>query len=282
MRTRVGPNLSSWLAIAFVIIAGLSAGVVRAQGCHMPALREPEDSAWRASATGIFATYANASYTGEYQGVRALASYQLFAPAPEGAPRPPRLSLDVALPYYRIVRNGLTQNGLGDLSADARVVALRSADQRFSAGPELALTIPTGDATRDLGMGHVMLMPGAWLKLQQDKLVLIVQASYGRAPVSLNSKGHHHESIFPIVNPMNRQELEHAVAVGYAIHPQIELEARLFGAVPVASPMGTTRELVAAGAHASAGVVTVGLELQVPLVGAIFHARTLLSASARW
>ena len=276
------PTLSFVLCALFGLFASLPIGVARGQSCHMPALREPDGTSWQANATGIFATYENASYTGEYQGVRALASYQLFDRAPDGAPRHPRLSLEVALPYYRIVRNGLTQHGLGDLGVDARVVAYRSSDQRLSVGPELALTVPTGDAQRDLGMGHVMLMPGAWLKLQQDRLLLIVQAAYGRAATDLHGSGHHHEAVFPLVNPMNMQELEHSIALGYAVHESVELETRLFGAVPINSPMGTARELIAGGARVSVGIFAVGVEVQVPLVGAIFRAKTLLSASARW
>jgi hypothetical protein len=66
------------------------------------------------------------------------------------------------------------------------------------------------------------------------------------------------------------------------VHPYLELQTRLFGAVPINSPMGSTRELIAGGAHFSAGIVALGVEVQVPLVSAIFHAKTLLSASARW
>jgi hypothetical protein len=242
-----------------------------AQSCHTPSLRDSAGASWRASATALFATYANASYTGEYQGVQAKLGFLH-----------PRLSIDVALPYYRLVRNGLTEHGVGDVATDVRAVAFRSADHNFSVGPELALTLPSGDAQRDLGMGQVMLMPGAWLKLQRDKLILIVQAAYGRSASSLSMSGHKHEAVFPIVNPMNMQELEHAISVGYALHERVELEGRVLGAVPIASPMGTARELLAGGVQISAGIIDVGVEVQVPVVGAIFHAKTLLSVAAQW
>ena len=237
----------------------------------MPSLRESEGASFRTSASALFATYSNASYTGEYQGVQAKAAYLLA-----------RVALEVALPYYRLVRNGLTDNGLGDLALDARALTFRTADGSLSFGPELALTLPMGNARRDFGMGHVMLMPGAWLALQGRGLTLIAQAAYGRSAASLDMKSHRHESVFPLVNPMNMQELEHAFSLGYAVHPQLELETRLLGAVPVNSPMGTARELWAAGVQASLGLFDFGVEVQLPLAGAIFRSKTLLSVAAQW
>ncbi|MDB4986179.1 MAG: uncharacterized protein JWN04_1357 [Myxococcaceae bacterium] len=247
------------------------AQTAEAQTCHTPALRASDDASWRTSASAIFATFSNTSYTGEYQGVQAKAAFLH-----------PRISLEVSLPYYRLERNGLSDKGIGDVATSARVAAYRSADRSLSVGPELALTLPSGNASHDLGMGHVMLMPGAWLRLQEGKLSMIAQLAYGRSATSLNTSGHHHEAVFPIVNPMNMQEIEHALSAGYAVHPNVGLDLRLLGAVPVHAPMGTAREVIAGGLRANAGSFDFGAEVQVPLVGAIFHAKTLLSVAAQW
>jgi hypothetical protein len=264
---------SRWLlrlALAFVLVLARGS-TVYAQSCHAPSLRDRETASYRASATASFASYTNSSYAGEYQGVQVAAAFMH-----------PRVWVDVALPSYRLVRNGLSTHGLGDLAADTRVVAYQTPDRSLSVGPELALTLPTGDDDKGLGMGHVMLMPGAWLMLHLEKLSLIAQLAYGRAAISLSASGHRHGGGYtPLVNPMNMQELEHALSLGYAVHPNLQLEARVLGAQPIDSALGRAREVVACGLRLYAGPVDVGFEVQVPVVGSPFRARTLLSVGAQ-
>ncbi|MDB4976076.1 MAG: uncharacterized protein JWN48_4417 [Myxococcaceae bacterium] len=237
----------------------------------MPSLRERESASFRTSVSASFASYSNRSFTGEYQGVAAKASYLH-----------PHVVLELSLPYYRLVSNGLTQHGVGDLALDGRVPAYRSADGMLSMGPELALTLPTGDAARNLGMGHVMLMPGGFFELQARGLLLIAQVAYGRSAARLGGGAHHHGGYFPLVNPMNMQEIEHAVSVGYRLHPNFELEARALGAVPVNIPQGNARELVGGGVRVTLGLFDFGVEVQLPVVGAPFKAKTFLTAAAQW
>jgi len=126
-------------------------------------------------------------------------------------------------------------------------------------------------------MGHVMLMPGAFLQLESADLRLLVQVAYGRA---LASAGEHaHGSPGPLVNPMNRSEFEHAATLAYSFRAPLFAAARLFGAVPVATAAGSAREALGIALGASLKRAQLSAELQLPLVGTPFALKTLLSAA---
>lgn len=245
-----------------------------AQSCHAASLREDAGASLRANVSGLFATYQNAQYTGEYQGLRALAAFMS-----------PWLYGQVTLPVYRLVRNGLAEQGMGDAGTNLRVTALRMADGRLTLGPELAATFPSGDAARDLGMGHVMVMPGLWLRLELAGLSVSAQLAYGHSVQALGagaSGHHHHGGTGPLVNPMNASELEHALGVAYALHDALRVTGRVLGAVPVAVKAGQAREIVAVGVQAIAGPFDAAVEVELPVVGNPFLTRTLLSVGAQW
>ena len=71
----------------------------------MPDLHVDADKPFRVAGRGAFATYRTPSYAGEYQGYGAAASYNH-----------PWVYADLSLAGYRIVRNGLTDHGPGDLA----------------------------------------------------------------------------------------------------------------------------------------------------------------------
>jgi hypothetical protein len=252
---------------ALIVLAAILScfPTAHAQSCHMPALQSDSASPIRVAARAAFATYRTAAYAGEYQGYAASSSYSH-----------PWFYVEAALAGYRIVRNGLAERGLGDLALDARGTVFRGDTHSF--GVELALTAPTGNADLGLGMGHTMLMPGLWAAYQQEHLQLMVQVAYGRAIGSAG--GHAHAATGPLVNPMNRSELEHALMLSYTFGDYLFAGGRLLGAVPVAAASGVAREVAAFGIGASVAHVQVELELQLPLVGAPFDTRSLLSVAA--
>jgi hypothetical protein len=173
------------------------------------------------------------------------------------------------------VRNGLRDYGASDVALDVRAAVVRFSE--IALGLELAATLPTGDPARGLGMGHVMLMPGAFLQVEGAALRLLVQVAYGRALAS--AAEHAHGSPGPLVNPMNRSELEHAAALAYSFRSPLFAAARLFGAVPVATAGGAAREALGIALGASLTRAQLSAELQLPLVGTPFALKTLLSAA---
>ena len=233
----------------------------------MPDLHVDEAKPFRVAGRASFATYRSPTFAGEYQGYAAAASYSH-----------PWVYADVSLAGYRIVRNGLAQRGLGDLALDVRASLYRAGE--LALGLELAATMPTGAAHLGLGMGHAMLMPGAWLSLRSERVLLFAQLACGRSVGDSGGFGHHHQATGPLVNPMNRSELEHALTASYLFSKHLFAGARLTGAVPVVALGGQAREVAGLGLGASFAPVQIDLELQLPLVGTPFETRTILTAAA--
>jgi hypothetical protein len=260
--------------LACVVFAGLLLPQrVRAQSCHAASLRPTSnatDLTYRVSLSGVLGNFSTATTVGEYQGIFAGASLSH-----------PWFSVEAALPVYRIAQTGSHAYGFGDLAVSARGHVYRSQDGEFVAGPELAATLPTGDAGAGLGMGHVMLMPGGFLVWQASQVSLVAQLAYGRALVG-SSPAHHHMGPEPIVNPMNKSELAHAIGASVALRPSLRVTGRLFGAVSLFDHGGAAREVLAPGLQLIMGAFDASLEVQVPIVGQPFTSRTVISLGAQW
>lgn len=241
------------------------------QSCHGATLHTTTEAAWRASLASAFATYENPRFTGEYQGVFAGAAFSH-----------PRFHAEVVVPYYRIVRNGLTDHGVGDVALDLRGGLIRALEDRLVMGIEAAWTFPAGDAGADLGMGHVMAMPGLFASYRGERLFVLLQVNYGRA-LGEGTQAHvHGGGTSPIVDPMNRSELEHAFGISYALTPQLRATLRLAGALPVAVKEGVTREVVGFGLALTLAPVDVTVETLLPLVGSPFRAKNVLGLGINW
>lgn len=249
-----------WFAVGAVFFASSA----HAQSCHLPELRRTDEVQFRVAAQSVFASYRNAAYAGEYQGYGPVASFNH-----------PWFAIAASVYGYRIVRNGLRDQGIGDVMFDLRGTLHRSDD--LALGLELGTSIPTGDPNLGLGMGHVMLMPAGWLQLGSNTFQLLVELGYGRR---LGGGGHaHHASTGPIVNPMNASELEHSVTLSYVFHDPMFVGARLYGAIPVVATGGQPREAVALALGATLGRFELGAELHTAYVGTPFQAKALLRAA---
>lgn len=222
----------------------------------------------RVAGHALFATYRAPDAAGEYQGYFVAASYAH-----------PWFFVHAQLPYYRLLRDGAVERGPGDLAIDLRGTLWRPVPE-LALGLELAGSLPSGDADRGLGMGHVMLMPGAWLGWERGALRVLAQLAYGRMVGDTASSHHQHGGPGPLVNPMNRSELEHAFAVTYAFAEHLYAGGRLLGAVPVAYRNGSAREIAGLAFGARFAPLELGAELQFPLVGSPFIARTVLTLAA--
>jgi hypothetical protein len=110
---------------------------------------------------------------------------------------------------------------------------------------------------------------------------VLAQLAYGRA---LMGSGHHmHETgPYPLVNPMNRSELTHAIGVSAHVFGSLHATGRLFGAVTLFNHDGIAREIFAPGLQIIDGIFDASLELQIPLLGNPFSSRTVISLGAQW
>jgi hypothetical protein len=238
------------------------AAPVSAQTCHLSDLSSNIAARFRVRALASFATYRNPVYAGEYQGYGGSVAYSH-----------PWVGAEAAVMGYRIVRNGLREYGVGDLLLAARATAYRF-DDTAALGVALAASLPTGDARRGLGMGHTMLMPGAWFTLHSGTLSLSIELAYGRL---VGAEGHEHGAMGgALVNPMNRSEVENALAVSYVFWRTLYVAARFYGAVPVADAEGKARQAGALVLGASVSRFELGFEQHLPLVGDPFVSKTLL------
>lgn len=256
--------------IASIVLLSVAPFSARAQSCHAASLRPVSGLTYRVGLSSAFANFTTATTRGEYQGLFVNASLSH-----------PWFMVEAALPMYRIAQTGSHAYGSGDVAVSARGHLYRSEDGEFVAGPELAATLPTGKASDDLGMGHVMLMPGAFLAWQAHDITLLAQLAYGRA-LGGSGHGHHAMGPAPIVNPMNKSELTHAFGVSYAVRPVLRVTARWLGAVTVADHAGVARQIIAPGLQWISGAFDAAIEVQVPLAGDPFKTRTLISLGAQW
>ena len=251
-------------ALALANLVALPTGA-RAQSCHVSDVRPSQKLGFRVGALASFATYRNAAYEGEYQGYTGMAAFSH-----------PWFSIEASIAGYRIVRNGLREYGPGDLMLMARGRVLRFGEEA-ALGLALGASLPTGDADKGLGMGHTMLMPGAWFGLSHGGLNLVIDVAYGRM---IGGSASHHADGGPIVNPMNRSEIEHALALQYTFWRSLFLVTRLYGAVPVADVHGRAREALGLGLGGQVSYFEFALEQHLPLAGTPFESKTLLRASA--
>lgn len=260
MRRALSPGLAALLL--------LGAGPAAAEHCHPPAPVEGGALGFRVAVSAEAATYQNARYEGEYQGASLSLGWEhRWA------------GLRASLPAYRIVRNGLEDRGLGDLLVDARIPFARSARDELRGGAGLAATLPTGDAAKDLGMGHAMLMPGLWISWRGDRAFLQASLAYGRA-LAAGGHAHHGGGPAPIVSPMNASEIEGAAAAGVRLHEHLRVRGGLHGAIPVADEAGAARAVAVAGGDIVYGAFLLGVEGHVPMVGDPFLAKVVISVAA--
>jgi hypothetical protein len=260
-------------ALGLSLGAATLAPAASAQSCHSSSLRPTSGLTYRVSLSSVFGSFTRGDTVGEYQG--------LFV---TGTLSHPWFTAELALPGYRIAQTGSHAYGPGDIALNVRGNVFRSDDESITLGPELALTLPTGSADDGLGMGHVMLMPGAFVTWQQGAFTLITQLAYGRALASASAHANHSstEGPTPIVNPMNRSELTHSIGFSASVHPNLRVTSRLIGAVTLGAHNGFAREIVAPGLQFIVGAFDFALEQQLPIVGAPFTSRTLMSVGAQW
>jgi hypothetical protein len=242
----------------------LIAAQATAQPCHGPAALA-ESPGLKLALDADFATYRTERYEGDYQGLGLRADYHA---------RDWRLRL--SMPAYQLSRNGLRGRGLGDLLLAVELPLWRAPLRSLELGVSLAASLPTGDASLGLGMGHVMAMPNAWLSWSDRRFFAQAQLGYGR------SLGAGHAGGRPLVNPMNASELEAGSTVGFRIAEQLTVRGGAYGAAPVGDPSGRFRAAAFTGVQLRVDRFEIGLDGHLPLAGDAFLGRVLFAAGARF
>jgi len=188
----------------------------------------------------VLARYETQLYAGDYQGVK-----------PSAAWRHGRWGFSAEIGFYRITKNGASYLGFGDVLVGAGATVHRGEHTMIALG--LPMSLPTGDHARGLGMGHVMVMPTVVTGYRR----LAASLTYGRA---IGGDAHHAgHGVWPLIDPMNQQELAWSVGGSFPIVRSLAIGGRLGGAIALGD--GTDRVHAAWEAVWTEGRIATKLDL---------------------
>jgi len=248
---------ATWLAVG---------ATARAQAHDHMAMTDRESSAFSIGASLLAADFGPTPYyVGDYEGVIPTIAWShgpVFASAMIGA--------------YRLDANGRIVHGVSD--AMLATGGLLVDDGGLRAGGSIAATLPTGDDVVGLGMGHVMAMPSLWAERALGPVAVRASAGYSRGITGL---GGHVHGLWPLVEPMNLQELAWRVAATVPVWQRLELAASTSGGVPFGVAMGVTYATSAVRAAWVGAGVTTACELQIGWLGDPYIVRGVVEAMVR-
>ena len=245
-----------WLVLLCIALAARSAA---GQPCHPPAAPPAEAGTRSGLVLAVqpeSAVFRRAEGGGNYQGL-----------AVSGGWSTRRFAGSLYLPAYRLETVDSVVYGPGDAAGDLAVRLVGGIGP--AAGLGVSGSIPSGSATRALGMGHAMLMARVWATGTWLGIDTALRLGFGRALARIDSSAHHHHgsATGPIINPMNASEAEAGVGLAVPVRDRLRLTASLLGAVPVGLP-GTNRAVVSVGADAAYVRWSWGLRLESTVIGA--------------
>ncbi len=254
------------MATSIVGVAlGLVASNAHADHHHEMVMDATDDApAFEGQVSLVAANYSSLSYVGDYEGVIPSLSWQHD-----------RYMAGASLGLYRILLNGLQQQGIGDLMVHAGATLLQAGD--VQAGVMVMVTAPTADDRFGLGMGHTMLMPSLFGVWTHDRLTLNASAGYSRALAQIEA-GHDH-GVWPLVEPMNMSEITWGAGCELLLGDGLHGGARVTGGLPVGPVIGHDRVIGALRLGWGKGRVDTAAEVQAGLVGDPFTVRGLLETA---
>jgi hypothetical protein len=263
--------------LAFVALGILSTSLARAQSCHVTAPTVDDERGIRlvvrADTAGFDTAHDEGHYEGLFPGVRL--AYEGF-------------SISSSLPVYRIVNDGVPSSGIGDVPLAARARLATFDEARISAGVGLSMTLPSGDAEKELGMGHLMLMPGVFGRGRFGRFEFSAELAYGRALGSRETPTHQHhqgsdrpDGVSPLVDAMNRSELEPLLAAAFDLGAPWATRAGAYGGFPVGIDDGTARAIAFVSIEVSLGRFGTRLQGEMPFIGEPFTTKLVLELSTR-
>ncbi len=223
-----------------------------------------EESSFAAGVQILAARFDTMTFVGDYQGV--VPSLQWSRG---------RFGASANLGLYRLDENGRRLFGIGDAVAAGQVMLIGRGSARL--GVATAMSFPTGDELVGLGMGHVMVMPAVWGIWMPGQIMFEASVGYGRA---LGGEPHHDHGSWPLVDPMNLQELTWSASGSVALGAAIRAGVRTHGGLAV----GPGRDRIVAGIRAvwTEGRVETAAELQAGVAGDPFILRGLLESTVHF
>jgi hypothetical protein len=207
------------VVIALLCVTGRAARAEHDHASHEQALTSVHR--FEAGLGVIVASYRAKLYEGSYQGVRATAGWASG-----------RVALSAQMPAYRIVRNGKPEQGLGDTMLHAHVRLFERG--RLSGGGFAMVMLPTGSMMDGLGMGHVMVVPSAWVAWSSHDLALSGDIGYARGfgDASVHDD-HAGGEAWPLVDPMTFSELVLSASALWSLGKDLRAGGRASVALPM-------------------------------------------------
>jgi hypothetical protein len=211
----------------------------------------------------VAATYDAMLFDGDYQGLTGSLAYARG-----------RFVVGAAGSAYRLQKNGKIVRGSGDAIVHAQADLVTRG--RTTAGVVLAVMLPLGNDDDGLGMGHVMAMPGIYMRASRGRIAVASTVAYGRG---LGNEAVHaeHGGVWPLVEPMNYHELTFAWTATLALASQLRAGLRVAGGAPLGDGDGR----VSAGVRSvwTAGRVETAFEIAAGFAGAPFIFRGTLATA---
>jgi hypothetical protein len=193
-----------------------------------------------------------------------------------------RIAVDVLTALWDLRRDGEDRIGLGDSAVDVEITAIeRRGRAHLQAGGAAMLMLPTAEAGSGLGMGHTMLMAGAWAAAADERWAAVAGLSYAFAlSAAAYHASHHHGD--DLIDPNNASELAaHARVSRRIVGPWAgELAAR--GAAPIAVDHGVWRGVLGTGLRRNGIRWDVGVRAEVAIGGEPWGLRSMLDLQRRF
>jgi hypothetical protein len=200
------------------------------------------------------------------------------------------VSVSSSLPLYRIVDDGVQSAGIGDVPIAARARLLTFDEKRVQLGAGLSLMLPSGDPDKELGMGHVMMLPVVFGRARFGLFETSAELAYGGTLGSNDApdhQQHHHygemapDGTSPLVDPMNRSELEPLLAGAFDLDAPWTVRGGAYGGFPLGLDDGTARAVAFLGIEVTQGRFGARVQGEIPFVGDPFTAKLVLELSTR-
>lgn len=258
--TRIGPALLLGTVVA--LGPGVARGEHHHEGMEMDAASPA--SSFAAGVGLLAARFDTSTYIGDYQGVVPSVTWMRG-----------RYAASANLGLYRLLENGRQLHGIGDVSVAANVTILSG--RSAALGASLPVSLPTGDHQSGLGMGHVMAMPMAWASWSTPRVAFAVSAGYGRA---LDGMSGHNHGVWPLVEPMNMEELTWSAGADIPLGKAIRAGLRTSGAIAIG--MGQDRAVGGLRTVWTEGRVETAAELQAGITGDPFILRGLVETAVHF
>jgi hypothetical protein len=129
-------------------------------------------------------------------------------------------------------------------------------------------------------MGHVMLMPSAWLFSARDRWRARAEVGYGHALASSHDD-HQHGAVAtaPVVSPMNAKEITGALWTDFLLVPFFAPGLSITAATPIGH--GETRAIASLEARLLLGRLEPWFAVQAPFLGDPFGVRVVGAVTFR-